>query len=80
MNEENKNNPLNMNMPASPSIVYLKGGRVCATGLTKLEAFTMAAMQGLCSNPNSWDVSNETIAGASVNLAKAALKALEKAE
>jgi hypothetical protein len=49
-------------------------------GLTKLEAFTMAAMQGLCANPNSWDVSNETIASASVNLAKATLEALEKAK
>jgi hypothetical protein len=45
-----------------------------------LKAFTKAAMQGLCSNPNSWDVSNETIVGASVNLAKATLEALEKAE
>ena len=45
------------------------------TGLTKREAFAMAAMQGICASSPS--VSNEIIAIEAVNLADNLLKQLE---
>lgn len=48
-------------------------------GLTKLEAFTMAAMQGLCANP---DLSkrNGEIGETAVGIAQATLRALNEVE
>jgi hypothetical protein len=48
-------------------------------GLTKLEAFTMAAMQGLISNPGLESFEPHAFAHDAVVLAKATLAALEKA-
>lgn len=47
-------------------------------GLTKLEAFTMAAMQGLCANTDWTD--NTDVGNLSVAIAKTTLDALEKPE
>lgn len=56
-----------------------------AKGLTKLEAFTMAAMQGLCANAHIWnnayhnDIDIDTwIAVRSLQIAKDTLLELEK--
>ena len=72
--------------PAAPSV---SGGTICdvnstmlagAVGLTKREAFAMAAMQGLLANskyrPDEGGI--DTIAHMSVNQADALLKALEQ--
>jgi hypothetical protein len=47
-------------------------------GLTKLEAFTMAAMQGICANSQAVFADGEERAAESVSIAKATLKALRE--
>ena len=60
----------NSDMSITP---VLDKSRMC--GLTKREAFAMAAMQGICASSPS--VSNEIIAIEAVNLADNLLKQLE---
>jgi hypothetical protein len=66
--------------------VQIKGARegatmkehVSANGLTKREAFAMAAMQGAISNEDNRHVSYDILASDAVELANALLKALEE--
>jgi hypothetical protein len=64
----------NKDKPANPCLHHYKN-----IGLTKLEAFTMAAMQGLISNPDLESFEPHAFAHDAVVLAKATLAALEKA-
>lgn len=86
----------NMNKPAYPivngdgfpsNIEAVDPKDKFSTGLTKLEAFTMAAMQGMCANsdytayvrreqPN--EILMDVISRECVNIAKATLKSLEE--
>lgn len=49
-------------------------------GLTKLEAFTMAAMQGILANPSVKDCFPKIVADIAADYAEAALAELEKRE
>jgi len=51
-------------------------------GLTKLEAFTMAAMEGLCSQQASFDTEDqfERIGQKAVKIAEATIKALNESK
>lgn len=74
----------NGNMPASPTTGLCE--QCCMTnnskqeyqGLTKREAFAMAAMQGLVSSEYGYHQSNQAIAERSIDIAGALLKELEK--
>jgi hypothetical protein len=74
----------NSDMPASP--LYFKSAdeqlKIEAFGLTKREAFAMAAMQGWlsrCSNvPHTHELKPEIMAEVSVSMADALLKELDK--
>ena len=69
----------NADLPAMP--IELNGFGQYApeahTGLTKREMFAMAAMQGICSNPND-RYTYEQLAGHAVKHADALLAELEK--
>lgn len=68
----------NSDMPAQPiSNNETYGDYEYAGGLTKREAFAMAAMQGLCSDPN-YDASLDLLSRDAACIADALLKALEK--
>lgn len=62
----------NKDMPAYP----VPASNMQSLGLTKLEAFTMAALQGLCSADPSWQNIDETASKAAA-IAEAALAELE---
>jgi len=76
----------NSDMPAAPCSIkaneQMKNlGMACdidALGLTKREAFAMAAMQGLLPKLQGHAVSSEDVATCSVELADALLKELDK--
>ena len=78
----------NGNLPATPPSVSNSDGVFedsdstgLGYGLTKREAFAMAAMQGKCSHPEFYNCSDtwaEEIAKNSVKMADALLKELEK--
>ena len=64
----------NSQLPAYPlpSGLVVEEGNVCI-GITKLEAFTMAAMQGLCSMENKSDQVFHSIEDAYASVAKIAV-------
>ena len=62
----------NQDMPAYPIVA----GDYEWHGLTKLEAFTMAAMQGMLANPDNTFASAESLSVAAIYQAEDALKAL----
>lgn len=79
----------NAKLPAYPLVKIDEDGRPYFdkrdSGLTKLEAFTMAAMQGLCSMENKSDQvfssieeAYATIANIAVGIARATLSELSK--
>ena len=77
----------NQDMPAAPVPSELLKGQTHSdyyfdySGLTKLEAFTMAAMQGLCANPQVVDGRQWTsLQSVAVDIAKATLAELENQE
>ena len=74
MNNEYKSSPASPIESRSPNVSGGEGVRPWR-GLTKREAFAMAAMQGICASSPS--VSNEIIAIEAINLADILLKQLE---
>lgn len=64
--------------PANPHHVELGGSLVMCGGLTKREAFAMAAMQGLCADNTPRYESNEGMAEDAVGIADAMLAELAK--
>ena len=67
----------NKDMPAYPVPNELIDSNEWAPGFTKLEAFTMAVLQGLCAN-SACDLTAERMAKLSVAMAETALAELEK--
>jgi hypothetical protein len=74
----------NTNLPAYPTTLELRDketgyhlGDIPARGLTKIEAFSMAAMQGLCSQPAS-GFTRHQIAQKAVDIATETLLELSK--
>ena len=65
----------NANKPAYP--LWSEEGKVLS-GLTRREAFAMAAMQGYIANSLAWDKEMEDIARWSVKQADALIAALDK--
>ena len=60
----------------SESYYQLRGVSVREYGLTKREIFAMAAMQGLCANPSTFESQSLLIARAAVEQADALIYAL----